>query len=313
MALSHSVFLPVGFGGELAGFPDPVAAYEAVLRVARAADDGGFETIWSPDHLVTMPPSPAPVLESWTLLTALARDTRRVRLGHLVTGHGYRNPALQAKMAATLDVVSGGRYTFGVGAGWYEPDYSAFGYDYPDTAERLRRLREGLQIVRSLWTAPVTSYEGTYHRVRDAVRQQGVQRPHVPVMIAGGGEKVTLRLVAEYGDLCNVIESPERLAHKYAVLADHCADAGRDPREIRRTAVTACLIGDTDAEARGRLPAEHPLFPGDYRSYCLVGTPETIRERLAAYEAAGVQELIVGFADDTDPVAVRDYAREFLG
>ena len=313
MALSHSVFLPVGFGRELAGFPDPVAAFEAVLGVARAADEGGYETLWAPDHLVTIPPSQAPVFESWTLLTALARDTRRVRLGHLVTGHGYRNPVLQAKLAATLDVVSGGRYTFGVGAGWHEPDYAALGHDYPDAPERLQRLREGLEIVRSVWTAPVTSYQGTYHRVRDAVRQQGVQRPHVPVMVAGGGEKVTLRLVAEHGDLCNVIESPERLAHKYAVLADHCAELGRDPAEIRRTAVTACLVGDTDAEARERLPAEHPLFPGDYRSYCLVGTPETIRERLAAYEAAGVDELIVGFADPTDAAAVRDYAREFAG
>jgi F420-dependent oxidoreductase-like protein len=312
MAIKHSVFLPTGFGGELAGFGDPVAAYEAISRVAQAADESGYETLWAPDHLVTIPPSPGLVLESWTLLTGLARDTTRVRIGHLVTGNGYRNPALQAKMAATLDVVSGGRFTFGIGAGWYEPDYTAFGYDYPDAPERLRSLREALEIIRSLWTAPETTHEGTYHRVRDAVRQQGVQQPHVPVMIAGGGEKVTLRLVAEHGDLCNVIESPERLAHKYAVLRDHCDDLGRDPAEIRRTAVTACAITDTDDEALRLLPAEHPLFPGDYRSYCLLGTPDTIRERIAAYEAAGVQELIIGFVDPANPAAVRDYAREII-
>jgi alkanesulfonate monooxygenase SsuD/methylene tetrahydromethanopterin reductase-like flavin-dependent oxidoreductase (luciferase family) len=131
-------------------------------------------------------------------------------------------------------------------------------------------------------------------------------------MVAGGGEKVTLRLAAEHADLCNVIEPPDRAAHKFAVLADHCADLGRDPSAVRRTAVTACVLADTDAEARDRLPAEHPLFPGDYRSYCLVGTPDTVRERLAAYEAAGVEELVVGFADPTDAGAVRDYAREFL-
>jgi F420-dependent oxidoreductase-like protein len=311
MALTHSVFLPVGFGGELARFPDPVTAHEAVTRTARAADESGFGTLWTPDHFVTIPPSDATVLESWTLLAGLARDTTRVRLGHLVTADGYRNPALQAKLAATLDVLSHGRYTFGIGAGWYEPDYTAFGYDYPDGPERLRRLRESLEIIRSLWTAPVTTYDGRHHRVRDAVRQHGVQQPHVPVMIAGGGEKVTLRLVAEHGDLCNIIESPERLAHKYAVLRDHCADVGRDHDSIRRTAVTACLVTASDDDVLD-MPAEHPLFPGDYRSYCLLGTPDTIHARLAAYEAAGVQELVIGFVDPFDTAAIRAYAREFI-
>src|SRR4051812_31393584 len=263
MAIKHSVFLPSGFSQELAHLPDPVEAFEAISGVARAADDHGYEGVYVLDHLVTIPPSRAPLFECWTTAAALARDTTRVRIGQLVTGNGYRNPALQAKMAATMDVLSHGRFTFGIGAGWYEPDYAGYGYAYEDAPERLRRLREAVEIIRSMLTEAETTFAGGYYRVTGAVNEPpGVQRPHVPMLIAGAGEKVTLKLVARFGDACNVIESPARLAHKYAVLRDHCEDAGRDPGEIRRTAVAACLMADTDAEARDRLPAEHPLFPG---------------------------------------------------
>lgn len=314
MSLTFSIFLPTGFGQEFARIPDPVEAYETLTRVAQAADESGYETLWAPDHLTTIPPSQEFVFEAWSVITALARDTSRVRLGQLVTGNSYRNPALQAKMASTVDVLSHGRLTFGIGSGWYEPDYVGYGYEFGTAGDRLRRLGEAVQIIRSLWTEDETTFEGRYYQVRGAVNQpKGVQTPHIPLMIAGGGEKVTLRLVAQYADACNVLESPEGLAYKYAVLKKHCEEVGRDYDGIRRTTSTACIIRDTDEEARAALPPGSEFaFPGDLAAYGLIGTIDTIRDRIAAYEAAGVQELAISFEDSTSVEQVRRFAEVFM-
>lgn len=314
MSMKLSVFLPTGFGHEFAGFSDPVAAFETITALARAADESGFEAVWTPDHLVPLPPSPDFVFECWTTLAALARETSRVRIGQMVTGNSYRNPALQAKMASTLDVLSHGRFTLGIGAGWYEADYRAYGYDYPDDPARLRHLREAAQIILSMWKQPETTFEGEYYQVRNALNDpKGVQTPHVPLMIAGGGEKVTLKLVAQYGDACNMMVSPEELTRKFAILKEHCASVGRDYAAITRTSTTYCIIADTDEEARALVPPGlEGLFLGDPASYGLIGTIETIRERLAAYEAAGVQELLVTFHDHLNPDTIRHFASEFI-
>jgi alkanesulfonate monooxygenase SsuD/methylene tetrahydromethanopterin reductase-like flavin-dependent oxidoreductase (luciferase family) len=211
-------------------------------------------------------------------------------------------------------VISGGRLTFGIGAGWYEDEYHAFGYDFPSTGERLKRLEEALQIIHSMWKNESTTFEGKYFRTSGVVNQPtGVQTPHVPVMVAGGGEKVTLKLVAKYGDLCNIQESPEVIAHKYDVLARHSAAAGRDFASITKTATSYCIIADTDDEARAAVPPWAPMvFPGDLGSYGLVGTIDTIRERLAVYERTGVDELIVGFQDALNVDTIRRFAKEFI-
>jgi len=313
MAIKHSIFLPTGFGGELGGL-DPVAAYEFLLALVKAADEEGLETAWVLDHFQTMPPSHATLFECWTLAASFLRETERLRIGQLVTGNGYRNPALQAKMASTADVLGNGRLTFGIGAGWYEADYAAYGYEFDDTPARLRQLGEAVQIIRSLWTEDVTTFEGEYYNVRNAINQpKGVQTPHIPMLIAGAGEKVTLKLVARYGDLCNIIESPEGLERKYAILRDHCEAVGRDYDDIQRTSVSLCIIADSDEEARAMLPdGAGALFPGDIRDYGLIGTAETIRQRLARYEEVGVQELAINFIAP-DPVAlIRRYAAEFI-
>jgi F420-dependent oxidoreductase-like protein len=314
MALKFSLYLPTGFTHEWAGIADPVRAYEMVTDLARAADESGYETVWVPDHLLPVPPSPDFMFECWTTLAALARDTSRVRVGQMVTGNNYRNPALQAKMASTLDVLSHGRFTFGIGAGWYEPDYVAYGYEYLDGPDRLRQLAEALQIILSMWTKPETTFEGEYYQVRGALNEpKGVQTPHVPILVAGGGEKVTLKLVAQYGDACNVLDSLEGITRKYAVLERHCESIGREYESIHRTSTSYCVIADTDEEARAAVPPWAPaLFPGDLASYGLIGTPDTIRERIAGYEAAGVQELLVAFDDATNPDMVRRFAREFI-
>lgn len=309
-----SLYLPTGTTQEFTGYSDPIAAFDMIRELASIADETGFETIWAPDHFMPFGPPGAYVFEVWTTLAALARETTRVRLGQLVTGNGYRNPALLAKMASTLDVVAGGRFTFGIGAGWYEEEYRAFGYDFPAAGERLKRLEEALQIITSMWAQDSTTFEGTYFRTSGAVNQPaGVQTPHVPLMVAGGGEKVTLRLVAAYADLCNVQEPPTEVARKLGILAEHCAAVGRDYSTITKTSTSYCIIADTDEEARAAVPPWAPMvFPGDLGSYGLVGTVDTIRERLAAYEQAGVDELVVAFQDALSADTLRRFAKEFI-
>src|SRR5581483_6320055 len=164
----------------------------------------------------------------------------------MVTGNSYRNPALQAKMASTLDVLSHGRFTFGIGAGWYEPDYRAYGYTYPDGPERLRQLQEAVQVILAMWKEEEATFLGTYYQIRGAINQpKGVQQPHIPMMIAEGGEQVTLKLVARYGDACNVSGDLATLVHKFGVLKQHCKAVGRDYESIHRTALTLCIMGET--------------------------------------------------------------------
>lgn len=300
MALGFGIFLPIGFGGELGGFGDPVEAAERVLELAATAEECGFAAAWLPDHLQTIPPSPAPVFESWSMLAALARHTDRIRIGPLVSANSYRNPALLAKIASTVDVLSNGRLTLGIGAGWYQPDYDAFGYEFADAPTRLRRLRDGVRTMRATWEHPTTF-------------PRGVQQPTILLMIAGGGERVTLKIVAEYADACNVMVSPADTARKFAVLREHCEAAGRDYDTIVRTATTACFLTGSDAEAQAALsPATGTFYPGDFASYLLYGTADTVRRRIAAYEEAGVQQLIVGFHEATDPEAIRRFAKEFI-
>lgn len=314
MSLKYSIFLPTGFVGELAAIPDPVEAYEMLIHVAQTADELGYETVWLPDHFHTFPPSQGTLFESWTTAAAVARATNRVRIGHLVSGNGYRNPALQAKMASTLDVLSHGRYTFGIGAGWYEHEYCAYGYQYPDAPERLRQLREAVQVILAMWTREEATFEGKYYQIRGAINQpKGVQQPHIPLLIAGDGEQVTLKLVAQYADACNVMGDFASLQRKFAVLKQHCETVGRDYANIHRTALTLCVITETDEQGRSMIPSgDQPGFPGDVLSYGLIGTPETIRRRLAAYEAAGVQELVIGFFDAPRLDTMRRFASEFI-
>ena len=314
MPLKFSLFLPTGFGQDLAGYTDPAEALAVLGGLVQTAEECGLEAVWLPDHFQTVPPSQAFVFESWSLLSAIAAHTSRIRLGQLVSGNGYRNPALQAKMASTVDVLSNGRLTFGIGAGWYERDYEAFGYEFPSGPERLRQLREAIQVITSLWTNDVTDFDGRYYRLVQAVNQpRGIQQPRIPLMVAGGGEKVTLKLAAQYAELCNVMESPQVVERKFAILREHCETVGRPYDEITRTVTTHCLITDTDEEAQAALhPGMGTFYPGDFGSYLLYGTVDTVRRRIAAYEAAGVQELIVGFQHSTDPEAIRRFAEEFV-
>src|SRR5690349_7976035 len=172
MALKFGISLPQGWPMDLASIKDPVEAYEAMTRVAQTADELGFESAWLVDHFHTIPqPSQELTFECWTATAALARDTRRIRVGQMVTCNGYRNPALLAKMASTVDVLSHGRLNFGIGAGWYEHEHRAYGYDYLDAPDRLRWLREAVQVILALWTEEDAAFEGRYYHVRGAINQ----------------------------------------------------------------------------------------------------------------------------------------------
>jgi F420-dependent oxidoreductase-like protein len=313
VSLTYSLFLPQGFLLELAGIPDPVEAYETLTRVAQTAEECGFASVWLVDHLHTAQPSQEALFECWTTTAALARDTKRVRIGQLVTVNHFRHPALLAKMASTIDVLSHGRLTLGIGAGCNEHEARAYGYDTPEAPVRLRQLREAVQVMRAMWQEEEATFEGQYYQVREAINQpNGVQQPHIPLLIGGDGEKVTLKVVAQYADACNVFGDPATVAHKFAVLKQHCESVGRDYTGIHRTAWTFCSIGETDEQAQELLSERTKALFADVLPFALIGSPETIRQGLAAYEAAGVQELALHFADVTHLEAIRRFARAFI-
>src|SRR5205809_1215703 len=315
MSLQFGVSLPQGWNMDLASIKDPVEAYEAMTRVAQTADEVGFDSVWLVDHFHTVPhPSQEVTFESWTTTAALARDTKRIRVGQTVTCNGYRNPALLAKMASTVDVLSHGRLNFGIGAGWFEHEYRAYGYDYPGATDRLRRLGEAVQVILAMWTQEEAVFEGTYYQVRGAINQpKGVQEPHIPLLIGGGGEKVTLRLVAQYANACNIGGDIPTIKHKLALLKQHCEQLGRDYESIKRTTlIDDCVIAETEADVLAKLTFQERDNLEALRQTWLIGTPEQIRERLAEYEEAGIQELIVRFVDAAQLEPVRLFARECI-
>ena len=320
MTMKFGVIVPQGWRMDLVGIQDPIEAYETMTHVAQTAEELGYDSIWLFDHFHTVPvPTQEVTFECWTSSAALARDTKRVRIGQIVTCNSYRNPALLAKMASTVDVLSHGRLTFGIGAGWYEHEYKAYGYEYPDDPVRLRNLREGLQIILKMWHDEEAYVEGDYYQVRGAINQpKGVQKPHIPLLIGGGGEKVTLKLVAHYADACNIgYLEPEATARKFEIMHEHCEKVGRDYHDITRTILLNCSIDERDERALERAQtanfARNTRGLEHIRTRSLVGTAEVIRQRLAEYEQNGAQEVILYFPAPERLESLRMFAREVMG
>ncbi|TDE02197.1 LLM class F420-dependent oxidoreductase [Jiangella asiatica] len=213
----------------------PIDEYREVWRIA---DDAGFDHCWNMDHFATLGDDPTgDIFDAWTLLAAMAEATSRTRIGCMVTGNTYRHPGVLAKIATTVDHLSGGRLEFGIGAAWAEIEHVMLGLPFGTVGDRLDRLDEACQLIRSLWTQPHTTFEGRHYQLRDAIAEpKPVQRPHPPIWIGGSGRKRTLRIAAQYADVWNASgASPEEMAELSAVLDQHCADLGRDPATIRRT------------------------------------------------------------------------------
>jgi F420-dependent oxidoreductase-like protein len=310
MSIQFGVALPQGTMMELVGIKDPVEAYETMTQVALTAEEVGFDSLWLSDAF--WPPDGSQFLfECWTTAAALARDTRRVRIGQMVTNSGLRNPALLAKMASTVDIMSHGRLTLGIGSGYpgLEEQFRAYGYDFPAPAVRSQQLREAVQVLLAMWTQEQATFEGRYYQIHGAMNQpKGVQFPHIPLMIGGNGERVTLKLVAQYGAACHVFGDPATLMHKFAVLKKHCESVGRAYSSIRRATIAVCVIGDSDEQAQARIPEAARAFAQDG----LIGSPDTIRRGITALEKVGVQELILRFPNARDLDGLRRFARECI-
>jgi F420-dependent oxidoreductase-like protein len=282
---------------------EPAGLFPRILDIAATAEASGFSALSVMDHFHQIGPQGTPdepMLEAYTTLAAIAARTSRVELLTLVTGVVYHNPAHLAKQVTTLDVISGGRAILGIGAAWNEEEARAYGFDFPPVGRRLDRLEEAVQICRSMFDSESTTFEGRYHLAAGAINMPRPLRDRVPIMIGGGGERRTLRLVARHADQCNVIGDPPTVRHKLDVLRGHCEAEGRDPAEIVKTAHAGIVVIDeSEAEVRRRLqdlsasppPMLRGLDAGQLRQRLVSGTPDQVAERLRAYRDAGAEGI----------------------
>jgi len=276
--------LPQGCDREYLGM-DAASAWQRTVDVARWAEDQGFESLWVYDHMqVDPPPEEAPIFEPFVELSALAMATRRARLGHLVLAAAYRNPGLTAKAISTLDVVSGGRAILGIGAGWKEDEWLAYGYGFPPAGERLAILADHLEIISRMLGPGRATWDGVHAHVRDAIHEpKGLQQPRIPILVGGNGPKVTWRLAARFADELNLDAfTPAQVEDALPVIASRCDEIGRDPASLR---VSVHIWGEA-ADVR----------PGAER-----------RQRLRDYASLGLSRAIVqGFAAVRDEHALDD-------
>jgi F420-dependent oxidoreductase-like protein len=310
--MRFGVFIPQGWRHDLVDI-EPEQQWATMRRLALAADAGPWESLWVYDHFHTVPaPTQEATHEAWTLMSAFAAVTDRIRLGQMCTCMSYRNPVALAKIAATVDHVSGGRVEMGIGAGWYEHEWRAYGYGFPGIGERLARLREGVEIFRQAWTTGTATLDGEHYQVDGAiVRPLPLQPGGIPMWIAGGGEKVTLRIAAEYASATNFgVGDLDEFARKNAIVDAHCTAIGRDAASITRSANANVIIADTPAEAAARIDAieaRQARFVGpevaagaamEYRNgTAFVGSVQEITDRIAAAAEVGLDYLITYFPD----------------
>ncbi len=341
--MRFGLFIPQGWRHSLTDVP-PEQHWETMLSLLHYADNaaageaipGGefaWESVWVYDHFHTVPvPNPEATHEAWSLMAAFAAASQRVRLGQMCTCMSYRQPTYLAKVAATVDVISGGRLEMGIGAGWYEHEWRAYGYGFPSAGERIRALDEGVQIMTNMWrTGNSGTFEGKRYQVDGAlcypqplqelpIGDDGARVPSIPLWIAGGGERKTLRIAAQHAQYTNFAGDPETFSHKSQILEQHCKDVGTDFGAITRTADYNVVIGENEAEVEDRLAWIESHFgkhsPNDagerevhnWRNGPLVGTPEKIVDTLQDLKARGMTYAIAYFPN---AVADRDQIELF--
>ncbi len=248
------------------------------------------------------------------MLAAIAARTTKVTLGLLVGSVTYRNPAIAAKTTTTLDIISGGRAWHGIGAGWFEEEHQAYGYEFPTLKTRFEMLEEELQIVRAMFTEGQASFQGEYFRIDAAYNNPKPIRGDIPILIGGSGERKTLRLVAKYGDACNLFGDAERMAHLLGVLQGHCNDVGRDYSEITKTGMGGYVIAETTEAAKAKMQrlVEEGLMPPQRAEMTLAADPDTIGEHATSLKEAGIEGIITTISDVFDLESVALYG-EVLG
>jgi F420-dependent oxidoreductase-like protein len=280
------------------------AHWNEVAEMWRFVDrETAFQSAFVFDHFVSGDPRAdahfsGVCFEGWSALAALAAITSRLRVGVLVTGVTYRNPALLAKMAVTVDHISDGRLELGIGAAWHEPEHHMYGWDYPSDREREDRLEEAVRLIRALFeTDGPVSFDGKHYRLDGAIFDpRPVQKPRIPILIGGGGEKRTLRTLARYGDIMNTGGTPEILAHKIRVLEAHCRDANRDPAEIEKTYWGPIVVSDNEALVDRVAQAAGPplgLHAEAAKRILPIGNAQHVRRVVEEYARVGVQRMVM--------------------
>jgi F420-dependent oxidoreductase-like protein len=310
--ITFGVFMPQGWKMELAGIPSATDKWNAAVDIAVTAEQLGFDSIWVYDHFHNVPrPAHETVFECWTVMAAISQLTTRIRLGQMVGCNLYRPPALLAKITSTLDVISGGRLDWGIGAGWYENECRGYGYEFPVPKDRIAMLRETVEIVKMMWSQEETTYDGKYYQlVRANCDPKPLQKPRPPIWIGGGGEQLTLRVVAQHADYSNFGGSAEEFSRKVEILKGHCLKVDRDESEIGKTTSGEILIRDTEKELR-----EFQIASGrgdqfeQWSNANFVGTPDQVAERIADFVKRGCSGFIPWCADYPDKQTLTEFAK----
>jgi len=294
-------FVPQGWRMDLNGI-DKNDQWQTILDAAIKIEALNYESIWVYDHFHTVPkPTQDPTFECWTLMSALSQTTEKVRLGQMCTCNSYRNPSYLTKVASNIDVMSNGRLEYAIGAGWYDQEYKAYGYEYPSDGERLKMLEESLIIYKLMTTEEEPKFEGKYYSIDGAINQpKPIQKPYPPLWVCGGGEKVTLKLLAKYGDYGNWDVDVEGFIHKSNILKQHCENEGRDFTEIGRTLHTNVLIANSEDELKTKISklATYTNIPEDYYyKRPLIGTKDKVFDTINQFKEAGCSYLIAYVPD----------------
>ncbi len=322
--MRFGAFVPQGWRLDLASIPT-TEHWEVMLASARRIEESGFESLWVYDHFHTVPlPTQEVTYEAWTLMAALAATTDTVRLGQMCTCNTYRPPSYLAKVAVSIDVISGGRLEMGIGAGWYEEEHDGYGYPFLPPGPRLGMLREGVEIMKAMWTEDEVTYEGKFYNLKGAICQpKPVQKPHIPLWVAGGGEKVTLRIAAQHATYSNFGVDLDNFKKKSRLLAEHCGDLGTDFDSITRSANFNIMVAETEVEVEAKKSwlvdhfKAHMPEERAQRQVALYdtmsGTPEQVVERLSEWEKAGMKYFIGFFPDIAYDTSSLDlFAREVI-
>ena len=289
--------------------------WEDTRTYAQRAEQDGFDSFWVMDHFYQLPVHGSveePFLDAWTILPALAAVTSRIRLGAMVSPVGYRNPALLARMAASLDHISNGRMNFGFGAGGFQPEYQSYGFEFIEKKSvRLAQMKEALQLILGLWTEPCFTFHGKYFHVEDAILEpKPLQKPHPPLLIGGVGPKVTLRIIAELGAACNLWGPPDEFVKQRETLKRHCEEVGRDEATIEKTTYDLAVCAPTEGELKEKV--ERLLPKGVEPWMALVGTPSQLVDVVGEYERVGADHLCIDFTGN-DPESYELFVNEVMG
>ena len=295
------VFVPQGWRMDLNSIK-LADQWNTILEAASNIENLGYESIWVYDHFHTVPkPTQDPTYECWTLMSALSQTTSKVRLGQMCTCNSYRNPAYLTKVASNIDVMSNGRLEYAIGAGWYDHEYRAYGYEYPSAGIRLKMLEESLIIYKKMTTEETPSFNGEFYQIDGAINQpKPIQKPYPPLWVCGGGEKVTLKLLAKYGDYGNWDVDVDGFIQKSNILQNHCENVGRDFNEIGKTLHTNVLIADNqnDLDRKVEKLSTYTNIPKDYYyERPLIGTKDKVFETIDQYKEAGCIYLIAYIPD----------------